>query len=132
MSTAVPDPCELLWGHVAKGALVALQLVLSIFDSRRGKTKVSNFNIEVLIEKNVLRLEVPMAYSYLVVNVGNETEDLLEKVSSSGLGELAGVGNYVKELAFLGVLHENIENFLRVLNFTSKSQNIDNVGVTNV
>ena len=73
-----------------------------------------------------------MAYSYLVVNVGNETEDLLEEVSSSGLGELAGVGNYVKELAFLGVLHENIENFLRVLNFTSKSQNIDNVWVTNV
>jgi len=49
LSTTVPDPRELLWGHVAKGALVALQFVLSIFDNGRGKTKISYFNIEILI-----------------------------------------------------------------------------------
>ena len=73
-----------------------------------------------------------MANSYLVVNVGNEAENLLEEVSSSRLGELARIGNNIKELALLGVLHENIENFLRVLNFTSEPQNIDNVWVANV
>ena len=66
------------------------------------------------------------------MNVGNEAENLLEEVSCSRLGELARVGNIIKELALLGVLHENIENFLRVLNFTSEPQNIDNVWVANV
>ena len=73
-----------------------------------------------------------MADSYLVVNVGNEAENLLEEVSSSRLGKLARVGNDIKEFSLLRVLHENIENFLRVLNFTPEPQNIDNVWVANV
>lgn len=73
-----------------------------------------------------------MADSYLVVNVGNEAENLLEEVSSSRLGKLARVGNDIKEFSLLRVLHENIENFLRVLNFTPEPQNIDNVWVVYV
>jgi hypothetical protein len=73
-----------------------------------------------------------VADSYLVVNVGNEAENLLEEVSSSRLGKLARVGNDIKEFSLLRVLHENIENFLRVLNFTPEPQNIDNVWVVYV
>ena len=73
-----------------------------------------------------------MADASSVVDEGQEADNLLEEVSSSRLGELARVGNNIKELALLSVLHENIENFLRVLNFTSEPQNIDNVLVANV
>jgi len=72
------------------------------------ETKVSNFDVILFVEKNVLQLEVSVTNSVLV-EVFDSVEHLLEEFNCFTLGELFTFLHVIEELSFAAVLGDEKE-----------------------
>lgn len=53
-----------LWGKVLRGATERVRLLIGV--ERLGQTEVNNFQVTILVDQNVLKLEVSMRKALLV------------------------------------------------------------------
>ena len=76
----------LLRWHVTQGAFVGIEFTIAMRSYQRNcKAPVGKFQVEVFINKDVLWLEVTMAYAHSIVDVIECTQQLEEEVSCGGL-----------------------------------------------
>ena len=88
-----------LWCHVSWGTNYRPAETGSISSFKWAcESKIDKFHIEILIEKNVLRLQISMGET-LRVEVVKTKEHLLEIVSADLFGEWTSVCDVVKELS---------------------------------
>ena len=104
----IPFHQELLGRHVTNRAGDALENILLL--DARSVTEVSDAQLELLVEEQVLRLEVEMCDAGLFVEVLETAEQLAEVVAGNGLRKVARVGDNVKHFTVLGDVHQHVED----------------------
>ena len=73
-----------------------------------GETKIGQFQYKLLVEQNVFGLDVSMSIA-LGVHVVEAVHHLVEVGSGDDFGELASVGNKIKELSTAHILKNDGE-----------------------
>lgn len=72
------------------------------------QSKVSNLQITIVVEKQVLRLQVSV-HDGVLVKVDDARDDLTEELACLRLGEPLLLDDVVEQLAALSVLHDKVE-----------------------
>lgn len=100
LSSIISSGSVLLWWHIALGAFVRIELSISVMTlDSYGETKVSNFDIEIFVQKDVIKFEISMADPDVIVKVWQGTQNLLKEVSASWFTEFASHLDKVKNFS---------------------------------
>lgn len=93
---------------------VALNLKIKqnrTFDEHVGEAKVNDFDVQVAVEEEILRLEIPMD-DVLAVEILDGRHDLAELLSRNILLHSAIFHEELKNFSVVDVLHHEIERLL--------------------
>ena len=101
------------WSHVGHGASVRVELV-DFFVS--GKTEVSNFQIEIVIDENVFKLQVSVDNSF-ALDVGEGFHHLRHEISTCVFSHSANSLTEIEEEPTSDILKQDID---KVLDFSSR------------
>ena len=96
-------PFDNLWGLVAFGT-GKVKRAEDFF----GEAEISDFDAEVLVDQNVLKLDIQVAKRVLEVEVVEALYDLLKEVPSSWLGEPATLAEHVEKVTGWSELHDKV------------------------
>lgn len=97
-----------LRGHIVESSELCVQVALAVPALRRSsETKVSNLQVVVLVQEQVLGLEISVS-DLLVVAEVQAGHELFEIVSCLGLIERSGVRNEIEKLTALGYFQYDI------------------------
>jgi len=87
-----------LWGHVIQSSEFSGQIAWTISTLNwTSKSKISNFENEMLVEKEIFRLEISMS-DFWSMAVGQTLQELFEIESGSRFFETTRNGDEIKEL----------------------------------
>lgn len=106
LGTDVLAPGDHLRGRIARGSTGRLQGLLLC--EGVGEAEVDDFDVLLVIEQQVLRLEVPVDYVE-VVHVLDAGDDLLVELAGLFLLQFGVLDDVVEELSTAGVLHDQVE-----------------------
>lgn len=98
--------------HVALGSQAGLEQAVAIAAFHEGcETEIGDFQIEMVVEEQVLRFQVSVR-DVVAVHVLETTDELVEVRARDFLGEAAAVRNVFEELTTSGVFEHDAQRFV--------------------